>query len=290
MILGPLDYSADVEAERGVWIPEWNMVPEEDMHITVALPWWWHTRREGDEELSREMAARFRQTLLMEFHYPFQIELERFVLLGGKVRLGDIFWDWLGNFFGFDVLLNLPRSFDTFLFLICCFLFRVDFNCLLFCYNNIISLDRLFSLQILVALWRCVGERKTEDGTIIYDRHGESIDPFVKLREVPNPCIGLTFISICTLVFFGSSHKGNKFCHALLIIQTTNRNYKIQTRKSFGASQPKASIIDCSPSLINRTGTNSPNHPMKNATTKTPQHATLCFHRLNKKQSTEDTQ
>mmetsp|Transcript_26356 Transcript_26356/g.55005 ORF Transcript_26356/g.55005 Transcript_26356/m.55005 type:complete len:443 (+) Transcript_26356:1-1329(+) len=120
MILGPLDYSADVEAERGVWIPEWNMVPEEDMHITVALPWWWHTRREGDQELSREMAARFRQTLLMEFHYPFQIELERFVLLGGK---------------------------------------------------------------ILVALWRCVGERKTEDGTIIYDRHGESVDPFVKLRE-----------------------------------------------------------------------------------------------------------
>jgi hypothetical protein len=36
----------------------------------------------------------------------------------------------------------------------------------------------------LVALWRCVGERITEDGHFIYDRHGESVDPFVRLRVV----------------------------------------------------------------------------------------------------------
>ncbi len=118
MILGPLDYSTDAEVENGVWIPEWNMIPEEDMHITVALPWWWHTRREGDEGLSREMAARFRQTLLMEFHYPFQIELERFVLLGGKVGgRSCLVWLWFGFFF------FLLFFFQFFSFFYCCCLF-----------------------------------------------------------------------------------------------------------------------------------------------------------------------
>ena len=36
---------------------------------------------------------------------------------------------------------------------------------------------------MIVALWRCVGERTTEDGRTIHDRHGESIDPMTRLRE-----------------------------------------------------------------------------------------------------------
>lgn len=117
-ILDPLRYSSHLETD-GVWIPKENVLPNCDMHVTIALPWWWHTIRDGNENLSKEVASRFRKTLLLEFHYPFQIEFERFVLLGGKV---------------------------------------------------------------LVALWRCVGERTTEDGTIIFDRHGDGIDPMLRLR------------------------------------------------------------------------------------------------------------
>ena len=90
------------------------------MHVTIALPWWWHTIRPGNNDLTRKMVQRFKQTLLLKFHYPFQIELERIILLGGKV---------------------------------------------------------------LVALWRCVGDRTTEAGQVIHDRHGDDIDPMVRLRE-----------------------------------------------------------------------------------------------------------
>jgi hypothetical protein len=117
-ILEPLNYSTD-PSTPGVWIPELNVIPEQDMHVTIAIPWWWHTIREGNDQLSRDLAARFKQTLLLKFHHAFQIELQRIVLLGGKT---------------------------------------------------------------LVALWRCVGERVNEDGTFIYDRHGENVDPFVRLR------------------------------------------------------------------------------------------------------------
>ena len=91
-----------------------------DMHVTIALPWWWHTIRAGNNELTKTMAQRFKQTLLLKFHYPFQIELERIILLGGKV---------------------------------------------------------------IVALWRCVGDRTTDDGRVIHDRHGANVDPMVRLRE-----------------------------------------------------------------------------------------------------------
>ena len=118
-ILAPLNYSTFIET-TGVWIPECNLLPREDLHVTVAIPWWWHTIRDQNRELSQELVARFRSALVYEFHHPFQIELERIVLLGGKA---------------------------------------------------------------LVALWRTVGERKADDGVVtIYDRHGETIDPFVKLR------------------------------------------------------------------------------------------------------------
>ncbi|CAJ1932059.1 unnamed protein product [Cylindrotheca closterium] len=118
-ILDPLNLSHDITTEKA-WIPAKNIIPNEDLHVTVATPWWWHTMREGNQELSEELVTRFRQTLVSECHHAFQIELERFVLLGG---------------------------------------------------------------QSLVALWRCIGQRKTEDGFIIYDRHGSEIDPFVKLRK-----------------------------------------------------------------------------------------------------------
>jgi hypothetical protein len=118
-ILEPLNYSTDIMT-TGVWIPERSITPETDMHVTVAIPWWWHTVRDGNRELSEELVARFRQALVLEFHHPFQIELDRIVLLGGKT---------------------------------------------------------------LVALWRCVGTRTTDDGLVIHDRHGDSPDPFVKLRR-----------------------------------------------------------------------------------------------------------
>lgn len=120
-ILAPLQLSHDITTEDGAcWVPKQNIIPSKDLHVTVATPWWWHTMREGNQLLSEELVTRLRQTLVSECHHAFQIELERFVLLGG---------------------------------------------------------------QALVALWRCIGERKTEDGFTIYDRHGEETDPFVKLRR-----------------------------------------------------------------------------------------------------------
>lgn len=118
-IFGPLNFSNDIATDK-VWIPDFNIIPTSDLHVTVAIPWWWHTIREGNQALTEEVVARFRKALVSEFHHSFQIELERIVLLGGKT---------------------------------------------------------------LVALWRCIGERKTEDGFVIYDRHGEDADPFVKLRR-----------------------------------------------------------------------------------------------------------
>lgn len=44
-ILEPLNYSTD-PSTPGVWIPELNVIPEQDMHVTIAIPWWWHTIRE----------------------------------------------------------------------------------------------------------------------------------------------------------------------------------------------------------------------------------------------------
>jgi hypothetical protein len=119
LILGPLNHSNDITT-KGAWIPDLNVIPKEDMHVTVAITWWWHTIRPGNDDLTRDMASRFKQTLLLKFHYAFQVELERIVILGGRV---------------------------------------------------------------LVALWRCVGHREDADGNLIYDRHGETIDPFVSLRE-----------------------------------------------------------------------------------------------------------
>ena len=117
-ILAPLQYSHDMST-RNVWIPDLDVIPPEDMHLTVAIPWWWHSMRPGNHQLSVELAARFRQTLWMNFHHAFQVELQQIVLLGG---------------------------------------------------------------QTLVALWRCVGERQTEEGHVVYDRHGACVDPFVRLR------------------------------------------------------------------------------------------------------------
>mmetsp|Transcript_24144 Transcript_24144/g.57090 ORF Transcript_24144/g.57090 Transcript_24144/m.57090 type:complete len:603 (+) Transcript_24144:258-2066(+) len=93
-ILRPLDYSHD-ESTPGVWIPEPSMLPPENLHVTIAIPWWWHTVREGNHRLSKELVARFRQGLLTEHHHAFQIELERFVLLGGKTLVA--LWRTVGS-------------------------------------------------------------------------------------------------------------------------------------------------------------------------------------------------
>ena len=94
---------------------------------------WWHTIKENNHELSTKLFNRFRQAIIKGMHHPFQIELERIVLLGGKT---------------------------------------------------------------LVALWRTVGERRCidvddNDNTneyIICDRHGDGIDPFVRLRREVSDC------------------------------------------------------------------------------------------------------
>jgi type II secretory pathway pseudopilin PulG len=39
-ILEPLAFSTD-ETTRGVWIPQENIIPLADLHVTVAIPWWW---------------------------------------------------------------------------------------------------------------------------------------------------------------------------------------------------------------------------------------------------------
>jgi hypothetical protein len=93
-ILEPLHYSTDISAE-GVWIPECSIIPPEDMHVTVALPWWWHTLRPNNDLLSQELVARFRSALVLNFHHAFQIELERIVLLGGKTLVA--LWRTVGE-------------------------------------------------------------------------------------------------------------------------------------------------------------------------------------------------
>ncbi len=93
-ILQPLNYSWDIYS-KGVWIPEINMIPNEDMHVTVACPWWWHTMREGNHELNKDLSNRLRQALVIDFHHPFVIELERIVLLGGKTLVA--LWRTVGD-------------------------------------------------------------------------------------------------------------------------------------------------------------------------------------------------
>eukprot|EP00536_Pseudo-nitzschia_multiseries_P017488 jgi/Psemu1/70233/estExt_Genemark1.C_15840007 len=93
-ILQPLNYSWDVYS-KGVWIPEINMIPKQDMHVSVACPWWWHTIREGNDELNKALSNRLKQTLVIDFHHPFFLELERIILLGGKTLVA--LWRTVGE-------------------------------------------------------------------------------------------------------------------------------------------------------------------------------------------------
>lgn len=72
-----------------------NSLPLSHLHVTMAIPWWWHTVRSDNEQLTRQLVARFRQALVMEFHHAFQIELERIVLLGGKTLVA--LWRCVGE-------------------------------------------------------------------------------------------------------------------------------------------------------------------------------------------------
>jgi len=94
LILAPLQASFDISTQ-GIWIPSLNWIPAEHLHITVACLWWWHTMRSNNTKLTQDMAARFRQTLISEFHFAFQIELERIVLLGGKTLVA--LWRCVGE-------------------------------------------------------------------------------------------------------------------------------------------------------------------------------------------------
>lgn len=93
-ILQPLNYSWDIYS-KGVWIPQISIIPNEDMHVTVACPWWWHTMREGNDELNRDLSNRLMQALVIDFHHPFLLELERIVLLGGKTLVA--LWRTVGD-------------------------------------------------------------------------------------------------------------------------------------------------------------------------------------------------
>jgi len=70
-------------------------LPIQDFHVTIATPWWWHTIREGNETLTRDLVARLRQALVLGNHVPFQIELERIILLGGKALVA--LWRCVGE-------------------------------------------------------------------------------------------------------------------------------------------------------------------------------------------------
>jgi hypothetical protein len=83
------------------------MLPPDNLHVTIAIPWWWHTVREGNHQLSKELVARFRQGLLTEHHHAFQIELERFVLLGGKTLVA--LWRTVGSREGGDNYIIFDR-------------------------------------------------------------------------------------------------------------------------------------------------------------------------------------
>ncbi len=95
-ILAPLQYSHDFTT-KGVWIPWEYFIPPSDMHVTVAIPWWWHTMLppKENQELSQALANRFRQALVYYFHHPFQLELERIILLGGKTLVA--LWRTIGE-------------------------------------------------------------------------------------------------------------------------------------------------------------------------------------------------
>ncbi|VEU45066.1 unnamed protein product [Pseudo-nitzschia multistriata] len=93
-ILQPLNYSWDIYS-KGVWIPEINIIPKEDMHVSIACPWWWHTIREGNDELNKDLSNRLKQALVIDFHHPFFLELERIILLGGKTLVA--LWRTVGE-------------------------------------------------------------------------------------------------------------------------------------------------------------------------------------------------
>mmetsp|Transcript_2166 Transcript_2166/g.3998 ORF Transcript_2166/g.3998 Transcript_2166/m.3998 type:complete len:569 (+) Transcript_2166:2728-4434(+) len=93
-ILSPLHYEWDIYT-RGAWIPPMNVIPKHDMHVTICVPYWWHSLRNNNAELTQAMAQRLRHALIVDFHHPFCIELERIVLLGGKTLVA--LWRTVGE-------------------------------------------------------------------------------------------------------------------------------------------------------------------------------------------------
>ncbi|GMI26741.1 hypothetical protein TeGR_g10754 [Tetraparma gracilis] len=84
VILKPLAASADASTP-GAWIPACNVVPAAQLHVTVAVPWWWHPRPAGGGGVSARMAVRLRQTLLLKRHCKIQIEVDRVLLMGSTL-------------------------------------------------------------------------------------------------------------------------------------------------------------------------------------------------------------
>lgn len=50
------DSSSDLDT-RGCWIPQQNIIPTSDLHVTVATPWWWHSLPDGDEHKEVSISA-----------------------------------------------------------------------------------------------------------------------------------------------------------------------------------------------------------------------------------------
>jgi hypothetical protein len=158
-ILAPLNYSTDISTER-VWIPEQCIIPPQHMHVTVAILWWWHTMRDENRDLSRMLVGRLRQALVSESHFAFQIELERIVLLGGCALVA--LWRCIGQRQVKSSMNHDANNSSS---------------------NNLSSLGtRSRSNSVSSNGPNSTNPNATASFTI-FDRHGEEVDPFVKLRR-----------------------------------------------------------------------------------------------------------
>jgi hypothetical protein len=156
-ILAPLEYSTDMATE-GVWIPPQSIIPPQHMHVTVAILWWWHTMREENRDLSRALVGRLRQALVSEFHYAFQIELERIVLLGGCALVA--LWRCIGQ----RQIKNCNNNHEN--------------------SNNLNGATNSNGSSSSNSSSHTNSSAPTSTTSFtIFDRHGEEVDPFVKLRR-----------------------------------------------------------------------------------------------------------
>jgi len=76
-------------ATARVWTAEPNLIPKEHMHITMAIPMFWHEVEpiEVANAKNRRMVEMWRRVLAVQKHQSFEVEIDRVVFLGGSVLL-----------------------------------------------------------------------------------------------------------------------------------------------------------------------------------------------------------